>query len=33
LNLEKGNLTASELRRANELIRDRYDHADWMKRV
>jgi lipoate-protein ligase A len=30
---EKGDLSESERRRAEELVREKYDHASWMERV
>ena len=33
LHLEEGKLSEGENRRAEELVRDKYDHPDWMKRV
>lgn len=33
LRLEEGKLSEGERRRAEELVREKYDHPDWMKRV
>ncbi len=33
MNLQNGELSESEQRRASELVAQKYDHADWMKRV
>jgi lipoate-protein ligase A len=33
LHLEEGKLSEGERRRSEELVRDKYDHPDWMNRV
>ncbi|HEX2697187.1 MAG TPA: hypothetical protein VHM28_05720, partial [Anaerolineales bacterium] len=33
LRLEEGKLSESERRRAEELVREKYDHGDWTQRV
>ena len=32
LNLARGELTSSELARADELVKIKYDHPDWTER-